>query len=879
MTKMNWQGAVLSLLLCVLGTAALPHEKIFTFNGTEATGCSQIKDGFVDCSHRGLREVPKDIPKSVRILDLSHNSIYTIPSDAFDGLKNLKILRLDHNSISRKSIVRDLFKDLSGLQELYLNHNEVNKFQENVFTYLGNLQVLDLSDMNNGIPKPIQAAVFSPLKSLVDLRLNNVLLRSFNFVEAGVVLKQLRRLALARNDVDTVGKNDFSYLQGAVIDELDLSSNSLRSIDPSCFAGIEFLKSLNLNRALSDVSVISQVGSSVQNVHITNLTLVSIGLESLSATTFETFATSTLKNLDLSLNNISSIKDAPFRYFKQLTQLNLYKNNISYIGPGAFEHLANLVTLDLSNNSLTTLNETTFVSLNGSALDTMYLELNLIDSIEEGAFHTLGNLRYLKLSKNRISQYFKGPEFDGMAKLEFLDLGLNTEITLDSDAFESVKNLKKLYLNVIGMKKMESGKSPFRHLTKLQTLDLSNNSMSVIVAPDIFKPLANLEVLYVQHNNLYHIWEDTKIPTAFLDGLTSLQKADLSYNGFSFIPNGTFQSLKRLKTLLLAHNKLSTIPPSSFAGLTSLVKLELHYNRMNVINKSSFSPFLTTLESVSISNNPFLCNCELEWFRKWINDTQVNIPDLGKTQCADPPGKLLLDFWPSPYDCDGVLRPYYYVIIVGVPLLIIFIIFILWCCRWRIRYWLLRGKARRRTRRRGGYHEITGRNEEHHYDVFISYSSKDGDWVKNVLKPELENPEEGHERFEINDHDESFVAGETIVENIIEAVDQSRKTLCILSKNYLQSNWCRYEQEVAMFKHLGDKKCLVVIRLDDVKDQELKQHDHIHQVMRQDTYLAWPGNDASEVKQKWFWEKLREAVAKEENERCSWCCCCCCCCC
>lgn len=838
------------------------------------TSCSAMAKGVVDCSHRGLTAVPKNIPKSVRILILSHNKISKVEPDAFTGLTELRVLYLGYNTISSKSIVMELFRDLGRLEELYLDHNQVNKYSENCFSYLGKVRILDLSYMNNGIKKPFAAAVFEPLKSLVDLRLNGDLLPSFNILPQGS-LPKLQRLALAGNGIERIEKDDFSYLHNANIDDLDLSQNALSTIDPSCFKGITLLKFLDLRHSLRSEDVISELGTALKNVHVTNITLSMVGLTNLNDSTFETFGDVQLKALDLSLNNISLIEGTPFQYFSHLEELNLYKNNISVIGPNAFSQLPSLKTLDLSNNSLTSINNTTLQSLNGSVLEVIYLELNRIETIHPGSFRGLGQLRYLKLSKNQIKQKFMGPEFEGMPKLEFLDLALNKEISLDNDAFANVTALRKLYLNVIGMKSMMSGKSPFRHLVKLQTLDLSNNSMSRILAPDVFKSLTKLQVLYLQHNNLYHLWEDPTPIVYFLSGLTSLQKADLSYNGFHMIPDGTFNSTTNLQTLLLARNQISNFTASTFDGLRHLQKLEIHHNKLKVIEEESFRPFLNSLQSLSISDNPWLCDCQLEWFRKWINDTRAVIPDLGKTECDNPRGTALLDYWPSPYDCDGKLRPRVYYIIGGSVLLVLLLLMLLWRCRWSIRYCVLRGRARQRYRRRDGYNLIPGSNSSYESDVFISYSSRDEEWVNETLRPQLVGEEGDPERFNVSVHDESFVAGETIADNIIETIGRSRKTLCVISKNYLNSNWCKYEHEVAMFKHLGEKKCLILIRLDDVSDNDVKQHDRIHQVMRQETYLKWPGDRAPQMEKKVFWEKLREAVTEIEETRCGGCCCCC----
>ncbi len=56
----------------------------------------------MDCTFLRLEGLPPpgEIPEGTSILDLSHNLIREVPTDAFAALPNLRILRLDHNRIN-----------------------------------------------------------------------------------------------------------------------------------------------------------------------------------------------------------------------------------------------------------------------------------------------------------------------------------------------------------------------------------------------------------------------------------------------------------------------------------------------------------------------------------------------------------------------------------------------------------------------------------------------------------------------------------------------------------------------------------------------------------------------------------------------------------
>jgi hypothetical protein len=74
------------------------------------------------------------------------------------------------------------------------------------------------------------------------------------------------------------------------------------------------------------------------------------------------------------------------------------------------------------------------------------------------------------------------------------------------------------------------------------------------------------------------------------------------------------------------------------------------------------------------------------------------------------------------------------------------------------------------------------------YDVFISYSHKDGNWVWSWLIPKLKNA-----GFHVCTDRESFDPGVPSLINMENAVASSRRTILVLSPAYVQSEWTNYE--------------------------------------------------------------------------------------
>ncbi|XP_068698360.1 uncharacterized protein [Montipora foliosa] len=138
--------------------------------------------------------------------------------------------------------------------------------------------------------------------------------------------------------------------------------------------------------------------------------------------------------------------------------------------------------------------------------------------------------------------------------------------------------------------------------------------------------------------------------------------------------------------------------------------------------------------------------------------------------------------------------------------------------------------------------------EVHHearYDVFICYSNKDATWVKELLA-ELEKR---HFTCCIDFRD--FVPGAAIVDNISQAIYYSRKTIAILSPDFVNSNWCNHELERALTRIDSHQVVPIVYR-----------KCAIPLTLRDRTYLDWESCDVKP----YFWEHLERALKHPKDE-------------
>ncbi|EDO49483.1 predicted protein [Nematostella vectensis] len=131
-------------------------------------------------------------------------------------------------------------------------------------------------------------------------------------------------------------------------------------------------------------------------------------------------------------------------------------------------------------------------------------------------------------------------------------------------------------------------------------------------------------------------------------------------------------------------------------------------------------------------------------------------------------------------------------------------------------------------------------NNKFKYDVFLTFSSKDVDWVIRHLTPLLDKL-----CLEYCIHTRDFEIGKAISENIADSVYHSRKVISIMSYHYMASKYCRAELDVALYRSTEyDDSSLIVIRVDDIPKAKLPR------ALRNRTFIDY--NDPEERR---HWEK------------------------
>jgi hypothetical protein len=168
-----------------------------------------------------------------------------------------------------------------------------------------------------------------------------------------------------------------------------------------------------------------------------------------------------------------------------------------------------------------------------------------------------------------------------------------------------------------------------------------------------------------------------------------------------------------------------------------------------------------------------------------------------------------------------------------------------------------------------------GKSDGKIFDAFISYSPKDDVFAREILAAELEN--ESTVSSEISSSDDCVMppigrrvclyhrdlpgANQFVADTILQATEASRRTILILSENFLKSEWSRYDYKSGLHQALrvGRKKLIVII-LGNIAPRDLDPDLRLY--LKTSTVLNWG--------EKMFWERLRYELPdtdKNQNRR------------
>lgn len=233
------------------------------------------------------------------------------------------------------------------------------------------------------------------------------------------------------------------------------------------------------------------------------------------------------------------------------------------------------------------------------------------------------------------------------------------------------------------------------------------------------------------------------------------------------------------------------------------VRISVHFDIENIA-EDDFGDYICQLRCVFAGkeNSADSTGCHQEilfsvvsnsWRSDAIQSTQLsNYYEQSYQMCAQNYNKLAVIDVPTYKQTIADLEGF----IVELVLVCVFVSAILFvvCCSKMMKY--MRKRRRKQDIDLVGSVLETVRNSRHKrtlkYDVFLSYSSKDREWVQTLYEFLTSN------NYKVCYDVVDFPYGCSIPAAIAEAVSSSHKVIAVLSPDYVQSGWTEYEVVLSM---------------------------------------------------------------------------------
>ncbi|KAL7633109.1 UNVERIFIED_CONTAM: hypothetical protein RMT77_016479 [Armadillidium vulgare] len=797
---------------------------------------------------------------NLHTLDLSYNQIESIPAKAFDGVDVLSFLALDNNQI--KNIEKAAFSNLKSLEDLNINGNKLREVPEAI-SHLRYLKALDLGD---NLISSLRNLPVNGLDLLYGLRLVNNKISGNISRDTFVNIPSLKILNLAKNDITHIDSGTFTGNRN--LQAVRLDANSITSIS-NLFDSLPNLEWLNVSDNNIEVFDYHFIPPSLLWLDLHKNKIAELG-NSLGRHDLN------LQTLDASFNRLTNISSIQIPKSIQLVFLN--DNEISVVEQYTFLNKENLTRVDLFANKLTKMDMQALRLIPlppDKPLPQFYLGGNsFICDCDMEWLQRINNLKHDRCYPTIMdldSIYCQMPFIRGGVYLPLVDIQPSQFLcqyvshcfTLchccEFDACDcemSCPDGCRCYhdqswrSNIVNCSAYDLFAVPDRIPMDATEVYLDGNDFKNLSSHS-FIGRKHMQILYVNASNVNTLDNET------FSGLTRLTVLHLEDNLLETLRGHEFKYLSPLRELYLHNNKLRYIHQHTFVDMSHLEILTLHDNRL--INfpvwRMVDNPYLM---KISLRNNLWTCECQfVESFEIWVMDNVRKVIDSDELKCIstsdESPDSYIIDF--NATNClnssstSTVIQPMIFhnllhpVIAIVVAFIVLVLLLICFFYRNTLRVWMFSKYGLRLC-----YTESYEEDKDKIFDAFVSYSSKDEVWVNQILAAQLER---GEKPYRVCLHYRDFPVTAYITETMVEAVESSKRTIIVLSKNFIENEWCRFQFKSAHHEVLKKKrKKIIVVVLGDIPSRDLDA----------DLKLYLKTNTCIRSTDKLFWEKLRFAL-------------------
>ena len=581
---------------------------------------------------------------------------------------------------------------------------------------------------------------------------------------------------------------------------LEASANAIVTLQDGVFDGLENLYFLYLR---------SNRISSIRSVcGLTTLTELHIDHNRLTGLPDCLTNLSDLVYLEASDNAIVTLQDGVFDGLRKLLHLDLSRNMISFIGLSVFamsSNLSELAWISLSENNLTFLepwiydriiyyNDQVYINLTHNRISKFTNEMGQ----QRPCYHTGYSIATLDLSYNKL-QYiedilnFQRLGLESISRCHDIHRGglfLQLNISHNNIACDCINYnfysmdpfSKHPFLNTIDLRGADCNVTdPITKQSRIMKFNNVDLSLFVCELPE--RCPAGCVCFHRPTNATLHVYCSNKNLMVLPLEMPELPDSRTKYK-LDFSNNRLLRRLEHrdyfVNTSILDVSDSSVDDVNDWEEIAKIPDVSFFGNKITSLPRSFLSINVTT-RKLNLANNPWDCSCD----NKWLSDCFSSIADrlTQNVLCYSPSplnGKNIIqisdeEFCVDP-ESEAASKAATRALIISLSSVAGVIMFLL-----LVGVILYRLRVKLYTRWK--FHpfdrdECLG--EDMDYDVYFCCSSIDHDphALRNVQLMESKG-------YRVCYHERDFLPGRLITENISRAIERSKRTICLLSGNYL----------------------------------------------------------------------------------------------
>uniref|UniRef100_A0AAG5DVB5 TIR domain-containing protein n=1 Tax=Anopheles atroparvus TaxID=41427 RepID=A0AAG5DVB5_ANOAO len=794
----------------------------------------------LDLSANQLETLPGDVFAPLTKLSelaLGFNHFRTLPERLFRSNKELRKLKLAFQRVELESLPGDLLQQLPALEQVILERNALSTLPGTLL--FGSANVTELHLAGNRL-RELPEDLLRDQRALRELKLQNNQLVT---LPDGLLRNtgELRTLHLSHNQLELLSAALLRSLNK--LEELYLDHNQLQTIDQRAFQSTGALRILHLQANQLTFQTFSALPTRLDTALDADYTVGAVagvaagaagpgpasdefGIFVQDGTPFQYMHA--LRELDLSDNFLTSVPRDLLVNTHELQRLNLTRNNITSLTYSSLQFLAADITVDLRHNSIFEIDLADMERLARLETARAATEGSEGEDVPTPTTRARILLNDNPLNCNCIvftfAQYMQH-------RLNSSALYERVQLVADTLACEGPEHLHGMLIRDVPPRELlcelDSPTTAIRHCPDGCSCQIRPDDSGVIVncnglglseVPALPRPTSfgyRFIELHVENNNISRLPETG----AAARGWNDVHELYASNN-----------SIDRLR--------LEQLP----AGLRVL---DLTRNRLTALDgpvTEALASRADVLLALRLAHNDWTCQCEASQFLAFAHANARRIDDFARLQCAD--GRQLDQTTLGDLCSDRTGSIVLACVLVSIgACLVALLSFVYYTYHLELKVWLFK---------HGLCLWLVAEEEldrDKLYDAFVSYSHKDEAFITEQLVPTLERPPMS---FRICWHVRDWTPGEMISSQISSSVEASRRTIIVLSSNFLESLWGQLEFRTAHLQSMAERRNRLIIviygdigNIDDL-EPELRAYLHTN------TYVRW-GDP-------WFWDKVRFAM-------------------